>query len=159
MKLFESDLQGRDFENGKKMFSAGLCIACHRFQGTGGHSGPDLGSVAQRFSTRDILVSILEPSDSISEQFQASTLVLQDGFRLTGRIIYQNETEIAIASNPFDFSVLTKTPAEKLKSIEPSHVSLMPPALINSMNKDELADLMAYLISGGDSKHAVFKGK
>ncbi len=159
MKLFDSELRGRDFENGKKMFSAGLCIACHRFQGTGGHSGPDLGSVAQRYSIRDILVSVIEPSDSISEQYQASTVLLKDGGQITGRIIFQNQTEIAIAINPFDFSVLTKTPADEVENIVPSHVSLMPPAMINSMNKDELADLMAYLISGGDSKHAVFKTK
>ena len=73
MKLFEADLRGRDFENGKKMFSAGRCVACHRFEGSGGYSGPDLGSVGNRYSIRDILVAICEPSQSISEQYQAST--------------------------------------------------------------------------------------
>jgi len=29
--------------------------------------------------------------------------------------------------------------------------------MINGMNKDELLDLIAYLISGGDSKHPAFK--
>ena len=73
-----------------------------------------------------------------------------------GRVIYRNADEIAVASNPFDFAQLTKVPAADGESIEPSHTSLMPPAMINMMNADELADLLAYLISGGDAKHKVF---
>ncbi len=79
MELFESELEGRDFKNGEKMFSAGRCVACHRFGGSGGYSGPDLGSVGNRYSIRDILVAICEPSQSISEQYQASTVTLKDG--------------------------------------------------------------------------------
>jgi putative heme-binding domain-containing protein len=156
LALFENGLTGRDFENGKRMFSAGKCIACHRFQGSGGRSGPDLGSVAQRYSMRDILVAMVEPSDSISDQYQASVVKLKDGNMIYGRVIYKNALEIAVASNPYDFSKLTKAPADQIESIEPSQVSLMPPATIALMNENELADLMAYLVSGGDKKHAVF---
>lgn len=156
MEKLGDELSGRNFENGKRMFSAGKCIACHRFQGSGGRSGPDLGSVAQRYSMRDILVSVVDPSDSISDQYQASVIKLKDGSSLYGRIIYQNGLEIAVASNPYDFSKLTKAPADQVASIEPSQVSLMPPATIAMMNENELADLMAYLISGGDKRHKVF---
>ena len=158
-KLFETGLADRDYENGKKMFSAGRCVACHRFEGAGGYSGPDLGSVAKRYSIKDILVAISEPSQSISEQYQASTITLKEGGILYGRIIYRNEKEIAVAANPFDFSILTKTPIGDVASVEPSQISMMPPGTIAPMNKDELSDLIAYLISGGDPKHKVFKPK
>ena len=36
---------------------------------------------------------------------------------------------------------------------------MMPPATIFTMNKDELMDLVAYLISGGDRKHEAFSPK
>jgi putative heme-binding domain-containing protein len=153
------ELSGRNFENGKRMYSAGKCIACHRFQGSGGRSGPDLGSVAQRYSMRDILVSMVEPSNSISDQYQASVVKLNDGSMLYGRVIYQDALEIAVASNPYDFSKLTKAPAGQVASVEPSQVSMMPPATIALMNENELADLMAYLVSGGDKKHKVFVSK
>ena len=159
MALFKEDLHGRNFENGKKMFSAGRCIACHRFQGEGGYSGPDLGSVGQRFSIRDMLVSICEPSDSVSEQYYASLVKLKDGGSLYGRVIYKNEKEIAVAPNPYNLGELVKKSAESVKSIEPSQISMMPPGMIASMNKNELRDLMAYLISGGNKKHAVFRKK
>ena len=156
MDLFKGALSGRSFDDGKKMFSAGKCVACHRFQGSGGYSGPDLGSVAKRYSIRDILVAICEPSQSISEQYQASTVTLKDGRSVYGRIIYQNETETAVAVNPFNFATLEKVPANQIANVELSQVSMMPPAMILPMNADELTDLMAYLISGGDKKHPVF---
>lgn len=159
MKLFESPLRGRDFENGKKMFSAGRCVACHRFSGSGGYSGPDLGSVGNRYSIRDILVAICEPSQSISEQYQASTITLKDGSGLYGRLIYRNDKEIAVAPNPFNFGDLQKKPAHLVEKIEPSQMSMMPAGTINAMNDEELKDLIAYLVSGGNKKHEAFQRK
>ena len=159
VELFKIELADRDYENGKKMFSAGRCVACHRFEGAGGYSGPDLGSVAKRYSIRDILVAISEPSQSISEQYQASKVLLKEGGMRYGRVIYRNDKEIALAANPYDFGVLTKTPIGDVASVEPSQVSMMPPGTIALMNKDELSDLIACLISGGDPKHKVFKRK
>lgn len=156
MRLFEAPLHGRDFENGQKMFSAGRCIACHRFAGSGGVSGPDLGSLGNRYSIRDILVAICEPSQSISEQYQASSVTLHDGRTLYGRLIHRNDQEIAVAPNPYDYSRLQKAPAGEIKSVHPSNVSMMPAGTIYGMNKDELANLIAYLVSGGNPEHAVF---
>ncbi len=156
MKLFESDLKGRNFENGKKMYSAGTCVACHRFEGTGGVTGPDLGSIGRRFSTRDMIESIIDPSKTISEQYQASTVKLKGGGTLYGRVISKNDKEIAVAQDPFNMRKLTKEPIENVLSEEMSQVSQMPPATIFSMNQEELMDLIAYLKSGGDPKDPAF---
>ncbi|BCX46761.1 hypothetical protein HAHE_06690 [Haloferula helveola] len=158
MKLFEEPLKGRDYENGKRMFSAGRCVACHRIEGSGGYAGPDLGSVGRRYSIRDIVVAICEPSDSISEQYQASTVTLKDGGSLYGRLIYRNDEEVAVAPNPYDLGELVKAPMADVEKVEFSQVSIMPPGTIALMNADELKDLMAYLISGGDRRHRVFSG-
>jgi len=157
MQLFATDLRGRDFENGKKMFSAGMCVACHRFRGDGGISGPDLGSVGSRFSIRDILVAICDPSASISEQYMASKVKLKDGSTLHGRLILKNDTEVAVAPNPFDLNKLTRAAADSVESIEFSRQSPMPIGTISGMNRDELMDLMAYLLSGGDPQHKAFR--
>lgn len=156
MKLFGTDLRSRDFENGKRMFSAGLCIACHRIGGEGGHSGPDLGSVGSRFAIRDIIVAIIEPGASISEQYMASIVKLKQGDPLHGRLIQRNEKEVTVATNPFDLNELTRAPADKVESVEFSQVSIMPRGMITGMNRDELMDLMAFLLSGGDPRHRVF---
>jgi putative heme-binding domain-containing protein len=159
MKLFENDLSGRNFANGKTMFSAGRCIACHRFGGEGGQSGPDLGSVGNRFSIRDLLVAICEPNQSISEQYMASVVTLKDGSSLYGRLIYQNEKGVGVATNPFDLNIVQKAPADQVVRVHFSQASLMPPGMINGMNSEELKDLIAYLISAGNAEHAAFRKK
>lgn len=156
MKLFGGELRGRDFEHGKKMFAAGHCIACHRIAGEGGHSGPDLGSLGNRFSIRDILVSIIEPSASISEQYMASVVKLKDGETLNGRLIFRNEQEVGVATNPFDLNHIAKAPTTQVASITYSQISVMPDGMIGGMNRDELMDLIAYLLSGGNAGAKVF---
>ena len=156
MKHFETELTGRNFENGKKMFSAGLCIACHRFGGEGGGSGPDLGSLGNRFAIRDILVAICEPSASVSDQYLASVVKLKDSDTLNGRLIFRNDKEVGIATNPFDLNQVTKAPADQVLGIGSSQVSMMPAELLSGMNRDELMDLIAYLLSGGNSQHKAF---
>lgn len=156
-KLFDAKLTGRDFEKGKKMFSAGRCVACHRFAGSGGYSGPDLGSVGNRFSIKDILVAVCEPSQSISEQYQASDLTLKNGSTLSGRIIYENDQEVAVAPNPYNFGQIVKTPRDQVQEVNWSQTSMMPVGTIYSMNEEELKDLMAYLISTGNPKHPAFQ--
>ena len=34
---------------------------------------------------------------------------------------------------------------------------MMPPGLINTMSKDDIFDLLAYFISGGDPKSSMFR--
>ena len=53
-------------------------------------------------------------------------------------------------------STVTKVNAENLTSIEPSTISMMPPGLLNTMDKEDILDLMAYLIAGGKSDHQLF---
>ena len=40
----------------------------------------------------------------------------------------------------------------------PSPVSMMPAGLLNTLRRDEILDLMAYLKSGGDPNHALYRG-
>ena len=69
--MVENGLKGRDFDRGRTMFAAAKCFACHRFDNEGGGVGPDLSGIAGRFSTRDLLESIVVPSKAISDQYEA----------------------------------------------------------------------------------------
>ncbi len=156
MGLFDGELRGRDFQNGKAMFQAGQCVLCHRFAGEGGRCGPDLGSVGKRFTIGAIVSSICAPNEIIAEQYQASVVKMKDGDELYGRVIYQDDEEIAVATNAYDFADLTKAPSDAVASIELSPLSMMPPNMIGQMNADEVRDLIAYLVSGGNRRHKVF---
>ena len=156
MEACEDQLVGRDFQNGKAMFQAGQCVLCHRFAGEGGRCGPDLGSVGKRFSVASIASSICAPNEIIAEQYQASVVTMKDGEELHGRVIYRDEGELAVATNAYDFADLTKVPSSEVASVALSPLSMMPPNTIGQMNADEVRDLIAYLVSGGNRRHKVF---
>ena len=56
-------------------------------------------------------------------------------------------------------STITFVPVNDLVSIEASPISMMPPGLINTMSEDDVLDLLAYFISGGDPKHPAFNDR
>jgi hypothetical protein len=55
-----------------------------------------------------------------------------------------------------DPSSNTLVDVRDLDSIEPSPISMMPQGLINTMSKDDVLDLLAYFISGGDPESSAF---
>ena len=140
-----ADLSKANAANGKKMFVATLCAQCHTHSGKGGNSGPELSNLGGRFSKNDILTAIIKPSEVISDQYNFSILHLKDKSQVHGRILKEDATHVFVASSAFNLSV--QTPIEKSKILKrtASPVSPMPPSLINSLNPDELRDLMLFL--------------
>jgi hypothetical protein len=51
----------------------------------------------------------------------------------------------------------TNVRREDIESIETAKVSMMPAKLLNSLSPDEIQDLVAYLLSRGDSRHRMFR--
>ncbi len=153
----EGKLKKRSFENGRKMFAAAGCFACHRFGNEGGMTGPDLTGAGGRYSARDFIDQILNPSKEINEQFTPIVVTKNDGETVTGVIVNLNNDNVMVntdAANPFQQETIDR---KKVKSIEFSKVSPMPEGLIGLLTADEVADLTAYVLSGGDRKHAMFR--
>ncbi len=151
------NLSGRDFDQGRAMFKASLCISCHTIGGEGGSVGPDLTQLGTRFSGKDILESIIDPSKVISDQYAATNFLLKDGSTVSGRLIREDNDKYYVSQNPFAPQMLREILKKDVASKKISDVSIMIPGLINSLNPEELKDLMAYLVSGGDKNNKVFK--
>ncbi len=145
VKLAKPGLDGRNPENGKRMYQASLCAACHRFGGEGGATGPDLTALGGRFSIGDIAVAILEPSKVVSDQYAFDLITRKDGTEITGKILEEKDEKWIIATSPFDLSQTTEIESNDIQGSKLSSVSPMPPGLINRLNADELKDLLAYL--------------
>ncbi len=155
--LNEKPLKGRDLENGKKMFSAGMCVVCHRFADQGGGIGPDLTNLAKRSDYKSILESILDPNLVVSDQFEQHEVTLKNGSVVMGRVVTENDEKIQLVQSGFAPQSLTDIKKSDVKSVNPSKLSMMPPGLISTMNAEELKDLIAYFVSEGNAKHAVYK--
>ncbi|MCB1121523.1 MAG: c-type cytochrome, partial [Verrucomicrobiae bacterium] len=157
MSRIEKGIQGRDFENGKMMYAAATCSTCHVMGNKGGLVGPNLTSVGQRFTVHDLLESIIYPSKAISDQYQMTTFTLRSGEVVSGRVYSKDSNKTVVAPNITKPSELRSIPNDQITSVSQLPVSTMPPNLLIRLNEDEVLDLVAYLMAGGQPEHGVFK--
>jgi putative heme-binding domain-containing protein len=147
--------KSRSFEGGRQAFSDAQCILCHRIGNAGGLVGPDLTAVAGRFSRRDILDSIVNPSHVIDDKYRNSVFVLKNGAQVVGSIEREDADRIRVRTSP----LLPQTiPVEKKEIVrrELSSISPMPPGLINILTKEQVLDLLAFIEAGGNREHRDF---
>ena len=154
----EAGLTGRDFDNGRKMFQITACFKCHRFAGDGGIVGPELTAVSRRYNARTMLESIIEPSKVISDQYEANIFELNSGKVVVGRVVNLSNNILMVCENMLEPGKLTNVVQSEIAETLVSKTSMMPNGLLNTLNKDEVLDLVAYLYSGGDPDSPVFAG-
>jgi putative heme-binding domain-containing protein len=154
--LVESKRKGRDFDRGRAMFAAANCYGCHKFVNEGGAVGPELTSLAGRFSPVDILESILDPDKVISDQYAAITVQTVDGKIITGRLVNQGGGKIVINTNMLDPGALEQIKRQDIEEIKAASVSMMPKGLLDTLHEDEVLYLMAFLLSRGNRNDRMF---
>ena len=139
------------------MYNSVMCAMCHRFDGEGGSIGPDLTGSANRYTVRDLMSSIIHPNEVISDQYESHTITKTDGSQVIGRIVVEENGKVFVITNPFAPNDQIAIDEKEIAKKEPSGISMMPPFLINALNEQELLDLVAYMMSGGDKNHKMFK--
>jgi putative heme-binding domain-containing protein len=154
--MADSKLRGRDFEDGRRLYHSAACASCHPFSGAGGGVGPDLTGSGSRFSLRDLVENIVEPSRVISDQYGSEQVELVDGTTLIGRT-YEENGKLHVTFDPRNPEDRESADLAKVKSRQPYPVSLMPTGLLNPLNADEVLNLIAYIQSGGNPDHPMFK--
>lgn len=150
MSAYEKNYKNADFENGKNMFKASLCISCHSMNGEGGSSGPELTKIGSRFTVGAIGEAIVNPSGTIGDRYQYSDYHMKDGSVITGIEIDEDDDTIEVSISAFTSDVTTKVRKDRLESVELSKISPMPAGLVNRLNEQEITDLIAYMLSGGN---------
>ncbi|MBL9152327.1 MAG: DUF1080 domain-containing protein [Verrucomicrobiales bacterium] len=152
----QTGLTGRDFDNGRRMFAAAACYACHRFGNEGGMNGPDLTGAGGRYSPHDLLDQILNPSKEINEQFAPIVVTRHDGTSVSGVVVNLSGDNVTLNTDLSDPNQRENIDRKTVKSLEISKVSPMPPMLLAMLTRDEILDLVAYILSGGDREQAMF---
>jgi len=147
---------GRSFDKGKALFEAASCARCHGMDGAGNTLGPDLKDAGVRYSARDLLRHILEPDAIIHEDYVSERITTKDGATYVGHVFERSENEIALRQNLLAPDLITRLPASDVASAEPLPQSLMPRGLLVTFHQDEIYDLLAYILSGGDENAPAF---
>jgi len=162
---FEKDLtrvgQHRNFEAGKQLFSTLGCAQCHRMSkadsaAQGQALGPNVDDSVKKYKqdASALLREILEPSRNIDDKYRQLVIALEDGTTQTGVVAEENDETLTLLSGspPKQVSI----PKSSIDDQVASNVSIMPTALLNTLDREQILDLLAYLLSGGDAKAPAF---
>ncbi|MCA9195331.1 MAG: heme-binding protein [Planctomycetales bacterium] len=144
-----------NFEKGRAICAVALCFKCHRFAGQGGIQGPDLTAASGRFNQKDLLTAIVEPNKEISDQYQATQFVTDEGV-VVGRVANLNGNRLSVVTNMLAPGDFTNVDVDGIIERRPSPQSMMPTGLLDTFQLEEIADLVAYLTSGGNAAHGAY---
>ena len=131
-----------DPQRGESVFSKAQCIKCHRFGGRGEGVGPDLTTVSQRFQRKEILESLMFPSQVISDQYASKTIVTEEGRTFTGIVAPLGTDSVVVLQSNGQKVTISK---DEISETAASRTSAMPEGLLNELSLDEIADLFSYL--------------
>jgi putative heme-binding domain-containing protein len=126
-----------------KALAAKNCLNCHQLFGEGEKTGPDL-TAADRKNLDVLLQNIVDPSAIIREGYQQYVVATRDGRVLSGLLAENGGGKVTILDAK---GVRTPLRDSEVESIQRADTSLMPEALLDPLNEQELRDLFAYLRS------------
>ncbi len=149
-------LAKRSFDVGKSVFKVANCVACHKLNGEGVEFAPDLARLDAKLGALDILVDLLEPSKRINEKYHSYTFTLASGRTITGLVVAETPESYQVIDNPLakgkPLSIKKGDVDERVKS----PISLMPKGLLDRLSREEVLDLVAYLVARGNRDHPIF---
>ncbi len=118
------------------------CAICHQVRGKMGvELGPDLGTI-HNWTAEIIMANILDPNISISSGYDLWNVELKNGESHQGIISSETDVAITLKNNGKLEKTINRQDIKEIKSME---ISAMPSGLEKKINKQEMADLLAFL--------------
>ncbi|MFT6833006.1 MAG: putative heme-binding domain-containing protein, partial [Planctomycetota bacterium] len=135
---------------GERAFRRAGCYACHRVGEEGGGTGPDLTDAGGRFTARDLLIAIIEPSRDVSDQYRDTEVWTQDSQVYVGRLVDQDGDWTSLQMPPSEpgglDGELVDIPAEDIKLVRAHPTSRMPSGMLDGLQSPEITELLAWLL-------------
>jgi putative heme-binding domain-containing protein len=144
--LADKAISSGNAARGSDHFKAGkgTCIACHKVGETGRAIGPDLSKIGAIRTERDLLESILFPSNTLARDYEAHIIETSDGRQTLGLIKSHTAEGLLV----IDIAGQEKNiPHPQIIGDTPLPTSLMPMGLDQTLPESELLDLVAWLRS------------
>ena len=148
--------KGRSFVHGRELFRTASCVSCHKMGDAGNAFGPELAKLEAKMTPLEITRHILEPSLKIDEKYRSATLLTDDGRSITGLIVEETPTEVAIVENPVAKADPVRLKKSDIDERSTSPVSIMPKGLLDKLTRDEVLDLIAYVAARGEESNCFF---
>ncbi|HID75660.1 MAG TPA: c-type cytochrome [Planctomycetaceae bacterium] len=135
------DLKGNP-KNGREVFRR-ECSKCHLLEGVGVEIGLPLETIGNR-GPEAILLAVLDPNREVNPAYLNYIIVTTDGLSMTGMIASETATSVTLKRAEGETNTVLRTEIEELVN---TGMSIMPEGQEKLMTKQEMADLIAYLMS------------
>ncbi|WAC18152.1 c-type cytochrome [Luteolibacter sp. SL250] len=142
--LTPKTLSQADKKKGKEIY-AQYCGTCHKMYGEGGSVGPELTG-GGRDNLDYLLSNILDPSEVVAKENQLSIITLKDGRTFSGMIRASDERTTSLQTLTEKISL----PTADIAKTETLPNSLMPEGLIDAIPREQVRDLIAWLMDKGN---------
>ena len=152
--LGEATSRQPDRRRGKQLFAAAFCVRCHVCGTIGRPVGPELTTAGRRFSRRDLLEAIIEPSKVIAEAYRNVVVLRHDGTTVTGRILRNDfrGSRLELALEDGRSSRIVTVPKAEIESWSESPLSPMPSGLLDTLTREEIDDLLGFILADGETE-------
>ncbi len=132
-----------DIVKGKMLFAKN-CAACHRLDNVGQEVGANL-LAALRNKTKDaLLIDILDPSREVDTRFVNYRVTTLNGQTYTGILAVESPSSITLRRAEKAEDTILRSQIDEIKA---TAKSLMPEEFEKTLAKQDVADLIAYLLS------------
>jgi putative heme-binding domain-containing protein len=126
---------------GKKIYEAAGCIACHIPGAAQSKIGPDLSAIARGLPIDMIVTEVVWPALNVKEGYEAATITMKDGTLVTG--FKQTDTADVISIRDLTGAIKAIKIADTQKI--QTGGTFMPDGLTATMSEEQLAHLVKYL--------------
>ena len=138
-KLTLQVLAKASIANGETIFQS-TCASCHSLYGEGGALGPHLDG-SDRQNLYYLLENLIDPSAVLPQDYRMNVITLKDGRVLSGNVSAQTRHTLTIAG----LDSVEMIPLSEVKKQEQFEQSTMPEGLLQALNDQGVADLIAFL--------------
>jgi len=121
----------------------GGCLKCHRVGANGSRVAPNLSDIGATRSAASIQRSLVEPTSQMMPINRPVRLVTQDGRVVNGRRLNEDTYTVQIIDDQESLLSFSKSDLREYTIVTTSPM----PSFRNTLRDDELADLLAYLLS------------
>jgi putative membrane-bound dehydrogenase-like protein len=141
-------------EHGREVFQK-TCATCHQLEGKGSAIGADLQAIRDR-GAESVMLNILDPNREINPKFLSYVVVTTDGRAITGIITEETPNNLTVRQVDGTPVAITRTEIDEMSS---TGLSYMPEGLEKQIDRQSMADLLAYLNSVDGATQPTGNGK
>jgi putative heme-binding domain-containing protein len=139
--LTKQRLASADLAAGRVAFNR-TCGGCHTLFGEGGTLAPELTG-SHRSNMEYILDNVVDPSAIVWNQYKTTYFETADDRVISGVVVAENEQSVTIQTQTGTVIL----PLKEITTRTQSNVSIMPEGLFDTLEEQELVNLVAYLQS------------